>query len=1658
MKVLNVLIIITLLIIASCGNRKYTAKIKKSFQSIQLIEGQVNPMVGLVSDKSTKWYSSLFAYAGVCTAEVSIYRISISGQKELPAIATSIVDASAKFKFEKLELEIDPNYSNYLIEVIGEGGGPCDVIYQRPLMGQLTQQDVNYSSTLLSYTLIADLPKKIHQVKSADAESLMNTLTGGSLDSTFSELLNNQTLRDQFFELFGGNPEKLLDIPPTITSENIPSILNEEVTHQFSFNALHWSASYDIVVKWKLNGTTIQTTPIGTNFLYTPGMNESGAHTLQAFIGKDNGSGDLDTNYAYQVKSYSLLVNNNSLPIVPTFSLASNITSGASIIAIIDTGADLINCKTFSNFSFTIDDANNPSAASISSPCTDTSSQNVTINLGADGVHQIRLWVKDRSDLLISSTPVSITKDSTAPQTQLSADKLIYSGGETIALTFSASDNLGLSTLELFKSDDGTNYTKVSDLSFTDTTYSLAAPASNISNFKLKLKATDNAGLIHETVITLLIDVDAPSAPIISLASTTPTNSIEAQLTLATCSDMDKILIKQSSVSPLKTDPSWQNCTTSLGGILHSLSLGDAIKTLYAFAKDAAGNISNASNLVSVTLDQTAPSVPNLSAYPYAAFNSNNIQFTSPNCTGISHFLVSESSEAPTLSNSAWQTCSTTNGAISHTLSSNSEGEFTLYAWAKDPAGNISAVKDLTFFVDKTVPTLSSIKINDDDAYTGTSFVSLKVGASDNFSSIKVHFVEANSTTGDCESEFSTNNEWYEWNSATQEFSFALSNMDGVKKVCVWAKDAANNITSTSLHDDIQFFVANPPKIVALNVYNPADNSRIYTAGNTSLNIDWSISSTLDLASNPISIAYTTNGTTYKDIITDQDISDSSKMTWLGNIGSGLKSASGSYSSFPAPTSFFRIKVFVRDVSGNVGIPVISNIQNSGNWSVYAGTEDRGVGGAGKSAILKGGNSQTPLIAIHPFTNDIYAFDLSVGIKKLDARTGLVSMFIASASTTNLINNGYLPTNPTANLPSPSMRFDKNGFLYLTRTSVDATNTLAVYQINPITRTAKVYLPGGTDIGTGSTPPSISQMNIARFLGIDDENSLYFAQNCSPGSLIDYPLGHRKIKIVKVLQNNTTKEAQEVVNVAGSCQTPSTFSNGAIATENPFPLVTYLMYSNIVAWEGGKYIYFFDHGGVNANYKILNNKIYAVTTLQKVIPGLFNSSTGKIFVSRADSGIGEITPNLVNENGDLYTSISGPALNGCSEDDIPISSACPQAFSPPVQNAQGKIFFTDGNYTNTNSPYRVRYISSDQKIKTIFGTKPLYGEGLTANLARGAFGGIYYKKSNELNQASFPEGLYFVEASGPVFGYINPSSKLTSIIWGDQSFRSAPAAGTVVSNQASMGVPYAYINGQVLNFDSNGLPWLGHSRSIYSLDSSLSNTVKMLYSNNRYETRADDSPISSTGSWVDGFQNNLQLSSTGLAFMLGGYDYSTAPIKPVIKALNFGSSTNGEILAGTIKHVMGSTSTAGPSVDSSVDSILAKYKTLTSTCKEGGCNSFYDETNNRLYFTEDNRIRFINNANSPSIATVHTFDTFSYNIGNLTLSPDLGTLYYTDRSGKLYCNNITSARAECSKTTALGPPSGAAIISRVPNQFAWKDSSTLYISTPLGVIYEYKLP
>ena len=149
-------------------------------------------------------------------------------------------------------------------------------------------------------------------------------------------------------------------------------------------------------------------------------------------------------------------------------------------------------------------------------------------------------------------------------------------------------------------------------------------------------------------------------------------------------------LVNESSTKPAATASGW---TTTAPMTYTSTSSGS--KTLYAWAKDAAGNISaykSASIAISLpsTVDTTAPTISTFTIPTTStALAVTGITLTATDNVAVTGYYLSESSTAPTTS-STWLT------SVPTSFTFTSSGANTLYAWARDAAGNISASKIAT--------------------------------------------------------------------------------------------------------------------------------------------------------------------------------------------------------------------------------------------------------------------------------------------------------------------------------------------------------------------------------------------------------------------------------------------------------------------------------------------------------------------------------------------------------------------------------------------------------------------------------------------------------------------------------------------------------------------------------------------------------------------------------------------------------------------------------------------------------------------------------------------------------------------------------------------------------------------------------------------------
>jgi hypothetical protein len=144
-------------------------------------------------------------------------------------------------------------------------------------------------------------------------------------------------------------------------------------------------------------------------------------------------------------------------------------------------------------------------------------------------------------------------------------------------------------------------------------------------------------------------------------------------------------LVTQSSATPSASASGWSSSAPTSFTFSASGS-----QTAYAWAKDAAGNVSAAkSGSVTITLPDTTP--PTVTAFTQPATSTSLTvaisSFTATDNVGVTGYLVTQSSATPSASASGWSSSAPTSFTFS------AAGSQTAHAWAKDAAGNVSAAK-----------------------------------------------------------------------------------------------------------------------------------------------------------------------------------------------------------------------------------------------------------------------------------------------------------------------------------------------------------------------------------------------------------------------------------------------------------------------------------------------------------------------------------------------------------------------------------------------------------------------------------------------------------------------------------------------------------------------------------------------------------------------------------------------------------------------------------------------------------------------------------------------------------------------------------------------------------------------------------------------------
>jgi hypothetical protein len=182
------------------------------------------------------------------------------------------------------------------------------------------------------------------------------------------------------------------------------------------------------------------------------------------------------------------------------------------------------------------------------------------------------------------------------------------------------------------------------------------------------------------------LQAEAVPPTVNTFTATSPTNSLNIPITAFTATDNVAVtgyLITTSATPPLPGAAGW---TGTAPGTYTVGSSGTY--TLYPWAKDAAGNVSAVfATPRTVVVDTSAPTVNTFTATsPTSNVNIPITAFTASDNVAVTGYLITESSTPPAVGAAGWT------GTAPGTYTVGGTGTYTLYPWAKDAAGNVSAV------------------------------------------------------------------------------------------------------------------------------------------------------------------------------------------------------------------------------------------------------------------------------------------------------------------------------------------------------------------------------------------------------------------------------------------------------------------------------------------------------------------------------------------------------------------------------------------------------------------------------------------------------------------------------------------------------------------------------------------------------------------------------------------------------------------------------------------------------------------------------------------------------------------------------------------------------------------------------------------------------
>ena len=304
--------------------------------------------------------------------------------------------------------------------------------------------------------------------------------------------------------------------------------------------------------------------------------------------------------------------------------------------------------------------------------------------------------------------------------------------------------------------------------------------------------------IVNTNSFTVVAAADT-TAPVVS-AFTLPATATNLTILVSSFTATDNVavtgyLITTSATAPAASATGWS--ATAPASVVAS-SAGST--TFYAWAKDAAGNVSAAkSATVVITLPDTIAPVVNTFTLPATTTNLTIpvSSLTATDNVAVTGYLITTSATAPAANATGWTASAPTS------VTAAAAGTVTFYAWAKDAAGNVSAAKSASVNISVAPASLTlTVSTLADGSYTNVGTLNINGSAIDT-AGIQSITVNGQAVTVNADGSFST----------------AVTLQTGANTITIVATDNAG--TQKTDARTITF----DPNAPVLAISAPADNS-----------------------------------------------------------------------------------------------------------------------------------------------------------------------------------------------------------------------------------------------------------------------------------------------------------------------------------------------------------------------------------------------------------------------------------------------------------------------------------------------------------------------------------------------------------------------------------------------------------------------------------------------------------------------------------------------------------------------------------------------------------------------------------------------------------------------------------------------------------------